>query len=490
MLKKIIKNIRKKDIDIYLMLILLIGIFNHKQIIWVGDGLWDFSNIYKMSIGYRIYKDLNVIITPFFFDIGKILFNILGRNFRTYVLYNFVIYMAFFTCINVIFKELNINKNKRVAFFLILFIFFKQIIPVGANYNIIAFITVFISIILFLKKKENYYIHGILVFITIMCKQNMGAFHGIGVLLFIITQNDKDIKNKIISIIQLAITNFVLLAVFLIYYKCNGLLADFMDMAVLGIREFSTKNIAFNYNASLYFYLAILIDIFLIYVVNSKKLNFSTENETIKNNIKMLVCIGTPMILVGIPIVNAFHSVLSCTIISFAFFYTIENMIFNEIKTKKEYLIKILIIMFLILSTVYYIIETKDFTYCSDRNSPYYGGYISKEANEQIENICKFIVDNNSKNIRVIILSQEANAYMTPLKKANREFDLPFMGNLGKDGEDGLIKKIKNLRNTKILIKKDEEKVFWQESIKVRKYIEENLENIGEIEGYSIFYTK
>ena len=79
---------------------------------------------------------------------------------------------------------------------------------------------------------------------------------------------------------------------------------------------------------------------------------------------------------------------------------------------------------------------------------------------------------------------------MTPLKKANREFDLPFMGNLGKDGEDGLIKKIKNLRNTKILIKKDEEKVFWQESIKVRKYIEENLENIGEIEGYSIFYTK
>ncbi len=489
MVKKIIENIRKKDIDIYFMVVLLVVMLSFKQQISGTDGLWNFSNIYKMSIGYRIYKDINVIITPLFFYIGKILLNILGQNFRTFVFYNFMIYTVFFGCINVIFKELKINKSKRITFILILFFIFREMLSIGANYNILAFIPILVSIILFLKKKENYLIHAILVFITTMCKQNIGVFHGIGIVLYIIVQDDKKAENKIINIIKIGIVNIALFMVFCFAYKSMGLLDDFIDMAFLGIGEFSKSNTFFNYYESLYFYLAILIDIFLVYAVTSKKLNFEKNNVEIKNNIKTLICFGTPMIFIGIPIVNSFHSILSCLIVSMGFLYTIENMILNDIKIKRAYLVNVIIILLLISRTAYDIIKSNEYIY-TDKKSPYYGGYILKEDKEKIENICEFIIENNNNKVNVIVLSKDANMFMTPLKKANREFDLPFLGNLGKKGEDGLIEKIKCLNNTKILIRKDEEKTFWQESKKVEKYVKENYINIGEIEEYNIFYIR
>ena len=69
----------------------------------------------------------------------------------------------------------------------------------------------------------------------------------------------------------------------------------------------------------------------------------------------------------------------------------------------------------------------------------------------------------------------------------NKNFDLPFLGNLGKDGEEGLIQEIQKLKNTKILIKTNEKDVFWQESKKVRKYIKDNYEKEGTIEDFDIY---
>lgn len=61
-----------------------------------------------------------------------------------------------------------------------------------------------------------------------------------------------------------------------------------------------------------------------------------------------------------------------------------------------------------------------------------------------------------------------------------------FYGNLGKNGEDGLIDEINTLQNTNLLILKEEDKEF-QESDKVREHIIENYEQIGEIGRYKIY---
>ena len=76
---------------------------------------------------------------------------------------------------------------------------------------------------------------------------------------------------------------------------------------------------------------------------------------------------------------------------------------------------------------------------------------------------------------------------MVELDINNGEFDLAFVGNLGYDGENKLIDKIKELENTEILIFTDEEDCFWQESKKVREYIMENMKRKGEILEYTIY---
>ena len=65
--------------------------------------------------------------------------------------------------------------------------------------------------------------------------------------------------------------------------------------------------------------------------------------------------------------------------------------------------------------------------------------------------------------------------------------DLPFYGNLGIEGINGLIKEISDMKNTYILITK--EGIKYQESQALRDYIINNYEKIGEIEEFNI-YTK
>ena len=77
---------------------------------------------------------------------------------------------------------------------------------------------------------------------------------------------------------------------------------------------------------------------------------------------------------------------------------------------------------------------------------------------------------------------------MMPLKMNNGFMDEPLLGNLGKNGEDGLIIKIKELKNTIILIRNNIK--VWQESVKANEYIKNNFEYIGDIKDYLIYETK
>ena len=67
-------------------------------------------------------------------------------------------------------------------------------------------------------------------------------------------------------------------------------------------------------------------------------------------------------------------------------------------------------------------------------------------------------------------------------------FDLPFLGNLGKCGKTALINKLKDYKETYILI--HTQKKYWQESDEVRNYIKENYEYVEEICDFSVYYIK
>ena len=100
-----------------------------------------------------------------------------------------------------------------------------------------------------------------------------------------------------------------------------------------------------------------------------------------------------------------------------------------------------------------------------------------------IDEIVNYI---NEEDKQTIVLSYYSNLYMNVLDRNNGKMDLPFYGNLGKEGEDGLIEEIKELQNTNLLILKEEDKEY-QESKKVRNYVIENYKQIGEIGRFFIY---
>ena len=77
---------------------------------------------------------------------------------------------------------------------------------------------------------------------------------------------------------------------------------------------------------------------------------------------------------------------------------------------------------------------------------------------------------------------------MTYLNKNHGELDLCFVGNLGRQGKEGIINKIKELdENTEILINKNS---YWQEINQLKEFVMNNYKNDGEIGDLIIYKNK
>ena len=96
-----------------------------------------------------------------------------------------------------------------------------------------------------------------------------------------------------------------------------------------------------------------------------------------------------------------------------------------------------------------------------------------------------FYKENNDK--KIIIVDAEACVYDIPMDIYNKNFDMFLKGNIGKDGEEGIIKNIENSTNTIYLIKKEGAILNWQTPKSVIEYIRKNMKKLGSIKYYDIY---
>ena len=110
MKQKILNNLKKCD-NILIIIIFAIMISGVSLFIKVqpNDELWNFANIYKMTNGFKIYTDLNIIITPLFFYLAQIFFNIFGANILSFRMFNILIYTGLIFIIYNLFKTFKRN---------------------------------------------------------------------------------------------------------------------------------------------------------------------------------------------------------------------------------------------------------------------------------------------------------------------------------------------------------------------------------------------
>ncbi len=446
----------------------------------VGDELWDFNNIYKMYNGYKLYVDINVITTPLYHCIGLLIFKVLGANFFALRIYNSMIFTIIFLGVYKIFKALNIRKKDSLILTLLMFIINITKIQDMATYTDLA-IAFYIFAILVLLKKEKYkhyiLIESALIVLVLLTKQNIGALYILGLIIYYFL-NIKDIKEllKILGITGLFSTAFLLIL------KTIGNLEEFIDLCVLGIREFAQKNITVGEKEILFLLLITFINISLIVLLNKSK-----DLKKVKDKkINILACFIFPTLLIGYPILNEAH-LKEIVILQYLLVVSILYIIFHTTIMKKEKIKKILIISAInvllvnsMVRTIFYInrVNQEELKY----NNPYYGSLFGRDIYIKIDKVTKYI---NNCNKRVIIITPDAAFYTIPLKQCNGKFDLLLYGNLGKKGEDGIIQELKTLKDERILMNK--EKINYQESDKIRDFIQKNFESIGEIEDLVIY---
>ena len=206
------------------------------------------------------------------------------------------------------------------------------------------------------------------------------------------------------------------------------------------------------------------------------------KSKIIDSKEKDLIIFSIFLNLTAFPIVNMYHTSFAI-ILNLVMLIVILN---KEIKVNSKILSYINIVVFVCINIygISGVFKLERDSLIVDKTSNYFGGFIKQNLQEKIELIDNYILEESKKENRIVIISEKAALYMIPLNINNGDFDLAFVGNLGKNGENKLIEKVKNSENTKYLIDKN---IYWQISLNLRNYIITNLEKTGDIGGFEIY---
>lgn len=479
-IKKIINKFDLLYVFIIFSALLIIPSFGLK--LRPYDELWNFTNIYKMTNGFKIYQECNVIITPLFFETGKVLFNIFGANYFGFHIYNILINAFLFTSVYYLFRSVKLNKKKALLYSLVMILVENTVVFWGANYNNLAIAFSIIGVSLFIRNK-NYFWQGLIIFLVFMTKQNIGVYYAIGITIARFLK-DKNFKTICLETIINGTFAGLLISLYMIYLYFNGNLHDFIDLVFLGISEFAIQNISaqlFNLRPVLF---QIVVTICVIIVINNKKIPLCKED---KDHLKVLISISIPFMIIEYPIFNTAHLMLASMFIIITYIVMLEKLMLKDFFTtkKKVVIVSMLFTILFIIVSIWTVLGYIKIPFVKDKNSPYYGAKVEQKTLNSIDIVCDYIRKNDEQGKRTIIVSYKADLYVNTLKQNNNKFDLPFHGNLGKAGEDGLISEVDKLENTYILITKDV--LGFQECDKLIKHISNNYEKVGTIDEFDIY---
>ena len=445
-----------------------------------GDRLWNFQFSYKIYNGFKVYKDIAMLQTPLYFYIESAMFKIFSPNYIVVHVLNAIINTFMYYSVYEIFKYFIKSKLKSLVYTIIVMLGTVFILFDGGAYTSLAIAIYLFGITLKLKNKCNWFIDGILIFLIFISKQNVAILYSASLVIEYFVLKRENIRESFKYLLKSFITLSILLLCFIFLLVYNESLYDFINYCFLGLKEF-IKNV----KVSFYFVFSICLIIICNFILRYHKYKLKLDL-----NISILYVYSMFMILVAYPIFDNLHLSLGMVATITLFIVLVDKFCFNK-NVRKE--VKMLLYLFIISISFIAIILNIYYVYnCSTKSLKYEiyrGSYVLENdtVQEEIEDLIDFIENQDKK---VIIISHKTAIYNNIFKGNNGIFDLPFLGNMGSEGEEGLIKKLAELQNTYILIVKDEKNMIWQESMKARQYIMDNYTLKGEINEFLIYETK
>lgn len=477
------------------------------------DEIWNYNTARAITQNLIPYKDISMITTPLLPMITALFLKLIANEVIVSRVLASVLWGGVLFSIFKILKLLIKEENTCLIITALLGLLFRDCYCI--DYNILSLM--FSLIILYIELKnidkphfENNktdFLIGILAGLTVCTKQSIGAILAIIVVGYkiIFVQNKKEFIEYLKTAFKRIIGILIPIILVLIYLIVTNSLQDFINYAVLGISTFSNKipyaKLMNNDKKEIQILSRIMPFILLAMALLTIVLQNKKKKENIgniDNKILTMLIYSLSTIIIMYPISDEIHFLIASTItfIGLAYIlYLLGIAIYNKINLqskKKIYkitslMISIIAIAFIAVRGIENITEyTKQ-----EKNETiehYKNIQISEYLQERINEIDNFILEQEKENKKVYILDAEAAIYMIPINNYNKDYDMFLKGNIGKDGQEGQIQKIKQKEtNEIILIRKRNLQSNWQTPTEVVNYVRENLEFMGEVSIYEVY---
>ncbi len=512
MKKEKIKEISK---DFILFIFIAVMVFSIIAINPISnlDEIWNYNTARAITQNLIPYKDISMITTPLLPMITALFLKLIANEVIVSRVLASVLWGGVLFSIFKILKLLIKEENTCLIIIALLGLLFRDCYCI--DYNILSLM--FSLIILYIELKnidkphfENNktdFLIGILAGLTVCTKQSIGAILAIIVVGYkiIFVQNKKEFIEYLKTAFKRIIGILIPMILVFIYLIATNSLQDFINYAVLGISTFSNKipyaQLMNNDKKEIQILSRIMPFILLAMAVLTIVLQNKKKKENIgniDNKILTMLIYSLSTIIIMYPISDEIHFLIAGTItfIGLAYIlYLLGITIYNKINLqskKKIYkitslMISIIAIAFIAVRGIENITEyTKQ-----EKNETiehYKNIQISEYLQERINEIDIFILEQEKENKKVYILDAEAAIYMIPINNYNKDYDMFLKGNIGKDGQEGQIQKIKQKEtNEIILIRKRNLQSNWQTPTEVVNYVRENLEFMGEVSIYEVY---
>ena len=477
------------------------------------DEIWNYNTARAITQNLIPYKDISMITTPLLPMITALFLKLIANEVIVSRVLASVLWGGVLFSIFKILKLLIKEENTCLIITALLGLLFRDCYCI--DYNILSLM--FSLIILYIELKnidkphfENNktdFLIGILAGLTVCTKQSIGAILAIIVVGYkiIFVQNKREFIEYLKTAFKRIVGILIPMILVFIYLIATNSLQDFINYAVLGISTFSNKipyaQLMNNDKKEIQILSRIMPFILLAMAVLTIVLQNKKKKENIgntDNKILTILIYSLSTIIIMYPISDEIHFLIASTItfIGLAYIlYLLGIAIYNKINLqskKKIYkitslLISIILIAFIAVRGIENITEyTKQ-----EKNETiehYKNIQISEYLQERINEIDNFILEQEKENKKVYILDAEAAIYMIPINNYNKDYDMFLKGNIGKDGQEGQIQKIKQkATNEIILIRKRNLQSNWQTPTDVVDYVRENLEFMGEVSIYEVY---
>lgn len=459
------------------------------------DELWNFNFANNMANGLVPYKDFNMIQMPLVPMLSTVFLKIFGQEvivmrFLAVFLITYIEFAVF-----LILDKLKVKDYIKYLSLIFISYIITPYIAIDYNYMILAILLtiIYIEIKSYLRNEKILvynskidFIIGILAGLCFTSKQSTGMC--IIVVSFFYKCLEIRNKNHLKQLVKIVFTRgigaLIPIVIILLYLIINGAIYDFISYCILGIKTFSNyipyTNLLKNSQVSIKI-LSIIIPIIVIlglslYIIRKKKI------------LLILLVYTIASMIVIYPIADNIHFLIGTFPGFIVLSYFIDKYIDKilSIQNIKEFLSSFLKIATLLISVVCLTYSINIYVKSNKNYELKHFNFtvMSKNYIKSIKDIGEYI---NSSQEKVYILDATASVYMIPIDRYNKDYDMFLKGNLGKDGEEGQIEKLKNEENAKFLIMNSKYKRNWQNPEKVRNYIINNKEKTGEIGNFEIY---